>query len=118
LPQRNLAILGHSAGAIFIESPMPGYANLVRLGLREGTSGRSVGAYQFTYVDGGRSWDRTFDQESALAEFLRSNVAVPAKVVDSALEELRGEGHVTLTEVDIRESEAPAMGLELTPSES
>jgi len=97
---------------------MPGYANLVRLGLRDGTYGRTVGEYQFTYVDGGKSWARTFDGEASLAEFLRSNVAVPAEVVDGALEKLRGEGHVTLAEVDIRESEAPAMGLELMPSES
>jgi len=97
---------------------MPGYAHLIRLGLREGTYGRTVGEYQFTYSEGSKSWVRTFDDEPSLAEFLISDVAVPAIVVDKALDQRLEEGHVTLAEIDIRESEAPAMGLQQLPSES
>ena len=97
---------------------MPGYANLIRLGLREGTYGKTIGEYQFTYSEGSKSWVRTFDDEPSLAEFLINDVAVPTDVVERAMDQLRGEGHVTLAEIDIRESEAPAMGLEQLPSDS
>src|SRR5512146_2705079 len=97
---------------------MPGYAHLFRLDLREGTYGRTVGQYQFTYTEGGKTWSRTFDDDSSLAEFLGSYVAVPAAVVQRALDQLRREGSVTLADGDIEESEAPAMGLAQLPSDS
>src|SRR5205814_10179387 len=103
---------------ILIESAMPGYAHLIRLGVREGTYGKTVGEYQFTYSEGSKSWVRTFDDEPSLAEFLISDVAIPADVVDRALNQLRAEGRVTLAEIEIRESEAPAMGLQQLPSGS
>jgi hypothetical protein len=109
---------GHFPHSVLIESAMPGYAHLIHLGLRDGTYGRTIGEYQFTYNDGKNSWVRTFDGEPSLAEFLIGDVAVPPDVVDGALDQLRAEGHVTLAEIDIRESEAPAMGLEQLPSES
>ena len=50
-------------------------------------------------------------------KFLRSDAAIPADVVAAALEELRGAGKTTIADVEIRESEAPAMGLEQLPSD-
>ena len=96
---------------------MLGFAHIIRLGVREGTYGRTIGEYQFTYNDGRKSWVRTFDGGASLAEFLRSDAAIPADVVAAALEELRGAGKTTNADVEIRESEAPAMGLEQLPSD-
>ncbi len=96
---------------------MPGYAHIIRVGLRDGTYGGTVGEYQFTYTEGSNSWVRTFDGESSLAEFLASDIGVPGQVVDSTIDQLRREGNVTLADIDIRDSEAPAMGLEQLPSD-
>ncbi len=96
---------------------MAGYAHIVRLGTREATYGRTVGQYQFTYNTGGRSWVRTFDDEISLAEFLRSEVGVVPNVADMAMEDLRRLGHATLTDIEIEEVHAPAMGLEQLPSD-
>ena len=97
---------------------MLGFAHVIRLGVREGTYGRIVGEYQFTYNSGGNMWVRTFDDEASLAEFMGSDVAISPHVVASALEELSRSGSATVTDVEIRESEAPAMGLEQLPSDS
>jgi hypothetical protein len=97
---------------------MAGFAHIIRLGVREGTYGRIVGEYQFTYNEGGKSWVRTFGDEASLAEFLRSDIAIPPEVAAAAMEELRDAGKTTLTDVEIRESELPAMGLEDLPSDS
>jgi hypothetical protein len=97
---------------------MPGYANIFRLGAREGTYGKVVGEYQFTYSDGGKSWARTFDDEASLIEFLQRDVAVSAEIAEKGMDELRRAGRTTLADVDIRESEAPAMGLRQLPSDS
>ena len=75
---------------------MLGFAHIIRLGVREGTYGRTIGEYQFTYNDGRKSWVRTFDGGASLAEFLRSDAAIPADVVAAALEELRGAGKTTI----------------------
>ena len=96
---------------------MPGFAHIIRLGVREGTYGRMLGEYQFTYHESGKSWVRTFDGEASLAEFLRSDVAISTEVVAAGMEELRASGKTTIADVEIRESEAPAMGLEQMPSE-
>jgi hypothetical protein len=110
--------LGHFWPAILIESGMSGYVHIFRLGMREGTYGKIVGEYQFTYSASGKSWVRTFDDEASLLEFLRSDVAIPEDVAESALGELRRTGKTTIADVEIRESEAPAMGLEQLPSET
>ncbi len=103
--------------AAHIESAMPGFAHLVRLGTREGTYGTIVGQYQFTYNTGGKSWVRTFDDEHTLAQFLRSEVGVVPEVTDRAIEELHSTGHVTLPDIEIEEVHAPALGLEQLPSD-
>jgi hypothetical protein len=97
---------------------MPGYAHIFRIGMREGTYGRIVGEYQFTYSDGGKTWVRTFDDQAALSDFLGSDIAVPAEIIEKALEDLHRAGKTTIADVEIRESEAPAMGLEQLPSDA
>ncbi len=96
---------------------MVGFAHIVLLGTREGTSGRVFGQYQFTLSAGGNSWVRTFDREERLLEFLRSDIAVTPAAAESALEELRRSGNTTIANIEFRESEAPAMGLEQLPSD-
>jgi hypothetical protein len=96
---------------------MPGFVHIFRLGAREGTYGRTVGEYQFTYNAAGKSWTRTFDDEASLIEFLRSDVALLVDVTTKAVDEVRRVGNTTIADVDIRESEAPAMGLEQLPTD-
>ncbi len=97
---------------------MPGYAHIVRLGLREGTYGRTVGDYQFTYNASGKTWARTFEDEDSLAEFLVNNAAIPRDIADPAMSELARVGNATIANVEIPETEAGAMGLEQMPSET
>lgn len=97
---------------------MPGYAHLVRLGVREATYGRTIGEYQFTYNSAGKSWVRTFDDEASLAEFLLSDVAIPQDIAGPAMSDLERIGNTTIANVEIPETEAAAMGLEQLPSES
>ncbi len=96
---------------------MIGLAHIVLLGAREGTYGKTLGQYQFTLNASGNSWVRTFDSEDKLLEFLVSDISVPADIADRALAEARRNGNSTIAEVEIRESEAPAMGLEQLPSD-
>ncbi len=96
---------------------MVGFAHIVLLGAREGTYGKTLGQYQFTLNAGGNSWVRTFDNEEKLLEFLVSDIAVPGEVAQQAVAEARHTGNTTIADVEIRESEAPAMGLEQLPSD-
>ncbi|MGI9100940.1 MAG: hypothetical protein ACR2IF_00720 [Terriglobales bacterium] len=95
---------------------MPGYVHIFRLG-SEPHNGGQAPRYQLNYTVGGNSYVRVFDP-GGLDEFLRSNVGVTAEASDSVLQQLQRDGRATIAEVEIRESEAPAMGLEQLPSDS
>ncbi len=94
---------------------MPGYLHIFRL--PEAVNDRQATRYQLNYTVGGNSYVRVFNPEG-LDEFLRSNVGVAPEAAEEALRQLRCDGRTTIAEVDIRESEAPAMGLEQLPSDS
>lgn len=96
---------------------MPGFAHVIRLGAREGTYGKIFGEYQFTYSEGGKAWVRVFDSEASLSEFLRSDAALAPDVVGGAIDQLLRAGNVTIADVEIKESDAAAMGLEQLPGD-
>ncbi len=96
---------------------MIGFAHIVLLGAREGTYGKTLGQDQFTLNASGNSWVRTFDSEDKLLEFLVSDISLPAEIAESAVADVRQNGNTTIADVEIRESEAPAMGLEQLPSD-
>lgn len=96
---------------------MPGFAHIFLVGSEESqSSARRVPQYQFTYNTGGNSYVRVFD-EKGLEEFLRSEAGVLGEVAGKAIEELRRAGSTTITGVDIKDHEAPGLGLQQLPSD-
>ena len=80
---------------------------------------KAVPEYQVSYsVADGNSYARTFTRSESLAEFLASTALVPENSLEQMLRELDTAGYVTITEVDIPEHEAAAIGLEELPSDS
>lgn len=96
---------------------MPGFIHIFRVSTEPGPYQRAVPQYQLTYSTGGSSYSRVFD-ERRLQAFLHSDIGLDPVVVGQAIEELRRTGKTTIADVEIRESELPAMGLEQLPSDA
>ena len=94
---------------------MPGFVHIFLLG-SEQRGGRPVPQFQLTYNTGGNSYVRVFDEEG-LDEFLHSHAGVEGELADKAIEELRRAGNTTIADVDIKDYEAPGLGLEQLPSD-
>jgi hypothetical protein len=95
---------------------MAGFVHIFRLGAEQQQHGRAVPQYQLNYNVGGNTYVRVFD-EHGLSEFLHSDIGLLATAADGALEELHRAGTATITDVKIKDFEAPALGLEQLPSD-
>ena len=95
---------------------MAGYIHIFRTDVATGTYGIAATEYQLTYTNGKISWAKTFD-EGALEEFLEKDLAIPPENVAEAVTRARLQGNVTISEVDVPESELGAMGLSQMPSD-
>ena len=100
---------------MIIEEVMPGFVHIFGLGT-EPDEGHAAPQYQLNYNLAGKTYVRVFD-ERGLSKFLRSDLGIVPQAVEKALEELRREGRTTITDVEINEYEAPALGLEQLPSD-
>ncbi len=96
---------------------MSGFIHIFLLGPEQQRSGRRVPQFQLTYNTGGNSYVRVFD-EKGLDEFLRSHAGMRGEAADEAIEELRRARKTTIADVEIKDYEAPALGLEQLPSDS
>ncbi|SRR5579884_2701236 len=97
---------------------MAGILHIFRVGEEAAKHHETIPEYQVNYVVGdGNSYARTFTGREPLAEFLASTALVPENLVEQRLRELDTTGHVTLTEIEIPEHEAAAIGLEELPSD-
>ena len=96
---------------------MAGYIHIFRTEAATGTYGApSIAEYQLNYVTGGKTFGGTMD-ETRLEEFLVRDVGFTADVTAEILDRVRLHGNVTLPDVEIRTSEAGAMGLRELPSD-
>lgn len=96
---------------------MESYANIVAVGVADGTYDRKIPEYQITLIAGGASWARSLEGDGELVTFLESRLAVRKDIVDAALRKLRETGRATIPAVELPESEAPALGLVKTPTD-
>ena len=97
---------------------MPGVLHIFRLGDERAQHRDTVSEYQVSYsVGDGNSYARTFAGRESLSEFLASKALIPEQSLGAALRELDSTGHLTITEVEIPEHEAAAIGLEELPSD-
>lgn len=95
---------------------MAGYAHIFTLGEVVDSAGIRVPEYQFTYNDGINSYARTFD-EMGLLEFLKDELGLTPDVFNLALTELRDKGNANISDLDIPQHEASALGLAEVPSD-
>ncbi len=72
--------------------------------------------YQVSYVTGGSSYARMFEDEDRLAKFLLTIAGVDQDTLGCTLAELRQAGHTNILGVEIPEREAGAYGLEQMPT--
>ena len=97
---------------------MPGILHIFRIGEEVSKHQETVPEYQVNYVVAeGHSYARTFTGRAPLAEFLAHSALVPENLAEQALRELDRIGDVTISEVEIPEHEAAAIGLEELPSD-
>ena len=94
---------------------MESYANIVAVGVADGTYDRRIPEYQITLIAGGASWARSLEGDGELVTFLESSLALRKDIVDAAVRKLRETGHATIPGVEMPENEAPALGLVKTP---
>jgi len=95
---------------------MAGYIKLTRLARRTGTDNRDLAEYQVNYTVGGASYVIAYD-DPKLREFLLRKVALDQHDFEAIIDQLRREGHATIGDVDISESEASSMGMEQVPDD-
>lgn len=97
---------------------MPGILHIFRIGEEVSKHQETVPECQVNYVVAeGNSYARTFTGRAPLAEFLAHSALVPENLAEQALRELDRIGDVTISEVEIPEHEAAAIGLEELPSD-
>ena len=97
---------------------MAGILHIFRVGEEAAKHHETIPEYQVNYsVADGNSYARTFTGRQPLAEFLAGSALVPETSVHQTMHELDTSGHVTITDVEIPEHEAAAIGLEELPSD-
>ncbi|MGE0406681.1 MAG: hypothetical protein AB7O65_10295 [Candidatus Korobacteraceae bacterium] len=95
---------------------MNGYFHIFRTGFHEHPQGRSIPEYQVDYAGLGKLYSRTLE-EPELVDFLREEAALDTAVLNRTLEALRSSGHVTIADIEMSESEIPALGFKQVPTE-
>ncbi len=86
------------------------------LSSHKGKYGGVVREFQVNYNANGNTFSGVMPEEK-LTEFLASKAGVSPDRLELILAELRRNHEFTLSDVEIRESEAPAMGLDQAPSD-
>ena len=95
---------------------MAGYIHIFRSEVATGTLGRSAAEYQLTYTTGGNSYASSFG-EAELEEFLVRHVGLTLDEAGTVMDRVRLQGNATLPDIELRETEIGAMGLEQSPSD-
>ncbi len=93
-----------------------GRLHIFELGKHPGKYGETIPEFQVNYSADGNTFIGVMEEEK-LRSFLNSKAAVSPDSLDSVMAELRRNGQLTLTDIEIPESEAPALGLNQQPGD-
>jgi hypothetical protein len=95
---------------------MAGYLKITRLSSKTGTYDRTVTDYQVNYTVGGVTYAVAWD-DARLEEFLRKKVPLSAAEAVEIMAQLERSGRATIGDVNIPETEASSMGMEMIPDD-
>ncbi len=99
-----------------IETRMAGYIHITRLSARTGSDNLSADEYQVNYNTGGVTYAITWTEDQ-LAEFLRVKVPLEPTEFNKVMREVHEIGHANIGKVEISETEASALGMEMMPDD-
>lgn len=95
---------------------MPGYIHITRLSARTGTDNIPLETYQVNYNVSGVTYAIAWTEEE-LADFLRLKLPLDHLDFEKVMTRLHENGHANIAEVDLPETEASAMGMEMMPDD-